>query len=144
MPFSVHSWLLQSPEEVVWRLKMVFPVCWCSGAAPEAGDGAQRGGPKQGEAAEEPPGAHRVHTHAEDHAELHPQPLQSECVSVQPLIRHAHQPQNASPHLASSISFSCRWCVLFPRVTEVERVLPLINDTMRPLRAAPDSCGLPC
>lgn len=59
---------------------------WCSGAAPEAGDGAQWGGEEQREAAEEPPGAHRVHAHAEDHTDLHTQPLQSECVSIQLLI----------------------------------------------------------
>lgn len=54
-------------------------VLGCSGAAPEAGDGAQRSGQKQREAAKEPPGAHRVHTHVEDHADLHTQPLKSEC-----------------------------------------------------------------
>lgn len=52
-----------------------------SGAASEAGDGAQRGGPEQGEAAEEPAGAQRVHAHAEDHAELYAQPLQGEFLS---------------------------------------------------------------
>lgn len=71
-----------------WNL--VFNVWWRSGAASEAGDGAQRGGPEQGEAAEEPPGAHRVHTHAEDHEDLHTQPLQSECVSIRLLISHTH------------------------------------------------------
>ena len=53
---------------------MMSPV----GAAPEVGDGAERGGEEQGEASEEPPGADRVHTHVEDHAHLHPQPLQGE------------------------------------------------------------------
>lgn len=65
-------------------------MCCRTGAASEAGDGAQRGGPKQGEAAEEPPGAHRVHPHAEDHTDLHAQPLQSECVSIQLLVSLSH------------------------------------------------------
>lgn len=63
------------------QLIRLFDVWWCSGAASEAGDGAQRGGEKQREAAQEPPGAHGVHTHAEDHTDLHPQPHKSECVS---------------------------------------------------------------
>lgn len=59
---------------------------WCSGAAAEAGNGAERGGQEQGEAAEEPAGAHRVHAHAEDHTHLHPQPLQGECTSTQVVL----------------------------------------------------------
>lgn len=124
-----------------FRLKLVFNVCWCAGAASEAGDGAQRGGPKQREAAEEPAGAHRVHTHAEDHTDLHAQPLQSKCVTVIHWI-------NAPHHLA--VAASCflvsAWRVLFPGVTEVEVEPTLIKDTvtMQMLQAAPDSSGLPC
>lgn len=127
--------------------KLLFALCRCSGAAPAAGDGAQRGGPKQRQAAEEPPGAHRVHAHAEDHADLHTQPLQSECVSIQLLIitqthtltdchklllfstnqlwSFSHlRPQDASLPLVSSYHRR----VLFHWVTEVELVPTLIND----------------
>lgn len=92
-------------------------VLWCRpGAASEAGDGAERGGPEQGEAAEEPPGAQRVHAHAEDHAHLHAQPLQGEIVSCLVCTHtHAHThtdyhayPDKMLPHLLSNIlSRSC-------------------------------------
>lgn len=58
-------------------LSIIYP-----GAASKAGDGAQRGGEKQGEASAEPPGAHRIHSHAEDYTDLHAQPLQSESVCL--------------------------------------------------------------
>lgn len=144
--------------------KLLFALCWRSGAAPAAGDGAQRGGPKQREAAEEPPGAHRVHAHAEDHADLHTQPLQSECVSIQLLIitqtrtltdchklllfstNHLQRFSHLRPQDASlPILFSYHWRVLFHRVTEVELVPTLINDApaVQLLRAAPDSSRPP-
>lgn len=94
---------------VVSLLNSDFQCVVCSGAASEAGDGAQRGGPKQREAAEEPPGAHRVHTHAEDHADLHTQPLQGECVSVQLLIYRTH-----TDRLSYTAFFSLQSLVLLP------------------------------
>ena len=80
--FSGHC--VMSPVDITvwcrlqWSLCDVTCVVSPVGAAPEVGDGAERGGEEQGEAAEKPPGADWVHTHVEDHTHLHPQPLQGE------------------------------------------------------------------
>lgn len=79
-----------------------------TGAAAEVGDGAQRGGSQQRQAAEEPPGAHRVHAHAENHSHLHTQPLQSECAhtcQIPTVCLSCTRGKDASSHAVSSLLF---------------------------------------
>lgn len=157
----VDSWRPKWTEALVSLLNSDLSWCsmWCSGAAPEAGDGAQWGGEKQRKAAEEPPGTHRVHTHAEDYTNLHPQPLQSKCVSDQLLIYHTYQP-SVIKCILHSVCISQSRCFVSPcqqhlvflslmffvSLGDKEVELFLINDmvTIQPLQAVPDSSRLRC
>ena len=109
----MHAWT--SAPETALRHAVRRDIGLGSGAASEAGDGAERGGPEQGEAAEEPPGTQRVRTHAEDHTNLYAQPLQGEFLSCSVCARththtHTHTHYHAYPDkmlLSNILSRSC-------------------------------------